>query len=303
MLKPETQFKTNPFSAVVMSLLAAFVLAILPTFAFSQQKDKKSPSVVSLPSLTRSTTRNEVRRLGYGGAITILGAPSGSITIEGWNKSEVDVTADIELRANSEEDLTRLALVNSFVVNKDGNNVRIMSTGTHDKLFMKKVAKDFPKNLLGLPWKIDYRIRVPMMCDLEIDAGRGPIKLSNVDGAVIVKAVESEAQLTLSGGILMVTVAAGKVNLDVPVRSWRGQGVEIRLARGDMTVQFPPGFSGDINADVLRSGKIEYGYAGLAAREDTQATERSIKGRSGAGGTVLTFTVGDGTINFKTREK
>jgi hypothetical protein len=101
----------------------------------------------------------------------------------------------------------------------------------------------------------------------------------------------------------MVTVAAGKVNLDVPVRSWRGRGVEIRLALGDMTVQFPPGFSGDINADVLRSGKIEYGYAGLAALEDTQATERSIKGRSGAGGTVLTFTVGDGTIAFKTREK
>ena len=86
-------------------------------------------------------------------------------------------------------------------------------------------------------------------------------------------------------------------------RSWRGRGVDIRLALGDLTVQFPRGFSGDINADVLRTGKIENNYAGLTPREDTVATPRSIKGRTGAGGTVFNFTVGDGTIKIGERDK
>jgi hypothetical protein len=101
----------------------------------------------------------------------------------------------------------------------------------------------------------------------------------------------------------MVTVAVGKVNLNIPVRSWRGRGVEIRLASGDLTLQLPTGFSGDINADILRTGKIENSYAGLTPREDTVETPKSIKGRAGAGGTVLVFTVGDGTISIKNRDK
>jgi len=297
---PESNYNKARASVVWVMLNALFVIAALPTLAFSQGKDKK---IVPPPTLTRTTTRHEVRRLGYGSAITILGAPSGTITIEGWNKSEVDITADIELRANSEEDLARLALVNSFVVDKDGNRLRIMSTGTHDKKYMKRAAKDFPKNLLGLPWKIDYHIRVPMMCDLDIDAGRGAINLSNVDGAISLKAVESDAELTLTGGMLMATVGVGKVNFKIPARSWRGRGVDIRIASGALTVQLAPGFSGDINADVLRTGMIENNYAGLAPREDTTATPRSMQGRSGAGGTILVFTVGDGTISFKSSDK
>ncbi len=302
MPKNQKLFTTRRASLVCYSLI---VMIMLPSLCFAQQKDKKNQaaSPPAPPALTRTTTRHETRRLGYGSTVTILGAPNGSITIEGWNKSEVDITADIELRADTEEDLARLALVNSFTLDKDGNHLRIMSTGTHDKKFMKKAAKDFPKNLIGLPWKIDYKIRVPQMVDLEIDAGHGPINLSGVEGATSLKAVQSEAQLTLTGGIFMATIATGKVNLNIPQRSWRGRGAEIRLALGDLTVELPPGFSADINADVLRTGKVENTYTALEAREDTNTTPRSIKGRTGAGGVVLIFTVGDGNINIKNSDK
>ena len=66
---------------------------------------------------------------------------------------------------------------------------------------MKKTAKKFPKNLLNMPWKIDYRLRVPVNTDLEINAGHGPVKLSAVEGSVRVSATESETSLTLTGGI------------------------------------------------------------------------------------------------------
>ena len=253
----------------------------------------------SSPLLTRTGTRTETRRLGYGGSVTIIGAPQGSITIEGWARNEVAITANIELKAATEEDLNRLATVNGFILDDDLNHVRVLTTGTHDKEFMRRAAKNFPKKLLGLPWKIDYRIRVPAVTDLEINAGRGPINLKDVEGAIRLSATESETLLTLTGGTVSVTVASGKVGLRIPVRSWRGGGADVRVAAGDLSVEIPPGFNGDIDAEILRVGKIENAFSELQSRERPGVTERLIKGRAGVGGAFFKFTVANGTISIK----
>ncbi|HEX8772096.1 MAG TPA: hypothetical protein VF735_00735 [Pyrinomonadaceae bacterium] len=269
----------------------------------AQQKNKKgtastAPAAAVEPKLKRTTTRHEVRRFGYGSALTILGAPAGSITIEAWSRNEVEITADIELRADTEEDLARLSEINGFLLDEDTNHLRILTTGTHDKATMKRVGKGFPKKLLGLPWKIDYRIRVPAITDIEIDAGRGPIALSGVEGAIRLTALESDLTLNPAGGLLTATVGAGKVNIALAARNWRGAGADIRLAKGDLTLELPAGYSGDINADILRTGRIENNYSTLEPCERTTFTPRSIKGRAGAGGPQLSFTVGDGTLRI-----
>jgi hypothetical protein len=283
------------FCAVIVSLSVQTVSA--------QQKDKGSAPPVAAatpaPALKRTTSRHEVRRFAYGSSLTIVGAPAGSITIEAWQKSEVEISADIELFANSEEELALLSTVNSFAVDEDTNHLRILTTGTHDKQFMRRVAKKFPKTLLNLPWKIDYRIRVPAMCDLEIDAGRGAFNLSGVEGLISLKALESNATLNLSGGSVMATIGGGSVKVNLSARSWRGAGALIQLARGDLTLELPAGFSADINADVLRTGQVENDYAELLPQERTTFTSRSIHGRAGSGGATLSFKVTDGTLRIK----
>lgn len=282
------------------SVLAA--VTALPPSSSAQQKDKRSatPQAQS-PQLTRATTRHETRRFGYGGTVTLIGAPNGSITIEAWPRNEVDVTADIELRAGTEEELTQLSAVNNFVLDEEVNHLRILTTGTHDKQFMKRAAKNFPKKLLGLPWKIDYHIKVPAFTDLEVSAGSGPFKLTGVEGTIRIMAVESKADLTLVGGYVMATVERGSVQVRMTTRNWRGAGADIRLAYGDMTLELPAAASLDINADVLRTGQIERTYDGLEPRERTTFTPRSIRARAGAGGPTLSFTVADGTLRIKQR--
>jgi hypothetical protein len=284
-------------------LLQVFVVLLsLAAAAGSQQKNKKDapvPTATAAPKLTRTTSRHEVRRFGYGSALTLLGAPAGSITIEAWPRSEVDITAEIELRADTEEDLALLSTVNGFVLDEDANRLRILTTGTHDKAFMKRAAKGFPKKLLGLPWKIDYRIRVPAITDIEIDAGRGPVILKGVEGAVTLNALEGDVTINPSGGLLRATVGSGKLNVSLSARSWRGAGADIRLATGELTLELPSGYSGDINADILRTGKIENEYSTLEPCERTTFTPRSIKARAGAGGPQLSFTLGDGTLRIK----
>ena len=292
---------TRPLPIIAFTLLLAATFILIPQSADSaQQKDKKGTPVAP-PTLNRTTSRHEVRRFNYGSSLTIIGAPAGSITIESWPKSEVDITAEIELLAYTEEELDLLAVVNTFKVDDDINHLRILTTGTHDKTYMKKVAKKFPKTLMNLPWKIDYHVRVPANCDLSIDAGRGAISLSGVEGSISLKALESDVTLVLTGGTLMATIGAGSVKVSMPSRSWRGAGAIIQLALGDLTLELPAGFNADINADILRSGQIENSYETLVPLERTTFTTRSIRGRAGAGGATLALKVTEGTIRIKTQ--
>lgn len=256
-------------------------------------------SAPEIQLLTRTSTRRETRRFAYGGTVTLIGAPRGSVTVEGWSRNEVEIVADIELKGPTEADLDQLALVNTFVFDEDLNHLSVLTTGTHDRIFMKRAAKNFPKKLLNLPWKIDYRLRVPANTDLDINAGHGPVKLLGVEGAMRVSATESETALTLSGGVVTATVTAGAITLTVPSRSWRGSGADIRIASGTINVDLPPGFSGDIDAEVLRNGKIVNTYDGLASREKPGITERTVRARAGAGGPYFKFTVGDGIVNIR----
>lgn len=278
--------------------VSLILICVLSNPTLSQKN--KTPQPTRVPDLVRTTSRHEVRRLGYGGSVSIIGAPDGSISIEGWTRNEVDISAEIQLRANTEADLNLLAALNTFVLDEDLNHIRVLSTGTHDKEFMRRVAKKFPKTLLGLPWKIDYRIRLPIVTDVEINAGRGPISISGVEGNIRLSATESEVKLNQTGGTLMATVAVGKVNLNIPSRSWRGIGGELRVAAGELNLDIPNGFSGDIDAEILRSGRIENKYEGLEDRR-TRGTPGSnqLKATAGAGGAFFKLVMGDGVIRIK----
>ncbi|MCU1266383.1 MAG: hypothetical protein JWM21_2701 [Acidobacteria bacterium] len=290
---------SNSDSMLTRLVLIAVAMVLLGANSSSlAQKNKKGPPVPVGPLLTRTVSRHEVRRFGYGGTVTVVGAPHGSITIEGWAKNEIDITAEIEVQAANEEDLARLAAINGFFLDDQLNHLSVLTTGMHDRSYMRKHGKNFPKQLLGLPWKIDYRLRVPIATQLDINGGIGAINLSGVEGAVRLGAPQTEAMLTLIGGVVDGTFGAGTVNVRIPTRSWRGGGLQIQLATGDLNVELPAAFSGDIDADILRTGKIENTFPGLEVRERTPFTEKSIQGRAGAGGAYLKFSVGAGTIRL-----
>ncbi len=266
--------KTAKSAIFVLTAGLSLVAAVASGSQVAAQKNKK-PVIPAGPLLTRTITRHESRRFFYAGTVTITGAPNGSVIIEGWQRNEVEISAEIELQAPTEADLSRLAPLNNFVIDEDANHLRIITTGTHDRAFMKRAAKDFPKSLIGLPWKIDYHIKVPAVTDLEVNAGIGPTRLAGVEGAIRLNAVQTDAILSLTGGLVSVIVQSGTIEVTVPALSWHGLGADIKVASGNLTIGLMPGFSGEINASVLRTGEVKNGYPNLEPRERTRAV--SIK--------------------------
>ena len=144
-------------------IFALSVAAASAAFSFEPAvaQKEKNPSGPAAANLKRTIHRRATHRLPYGGSMTLVAPPVSSITIEGWSRSEIDIEADIELQAPTEADLDLLAAINNFAVDVDTNHVRILSSGTHDKKYLQRVAKKFPKTLVGLPWKIDFRLKIP----------------------------------------------------------------------------------------------------------------------------------------------
>src|SRR5688572_26756861 len=84
-------------------------------------QQKKTTEVNKPTQLVRTTVRRERLRFPYGGTLTIVGAPAGSITIEAWPNPEVDIVAEVQLKADTEQDLDRLAAVNNLVLDDVAN--------------------------------------------------------------------------------------------------------------------------------------------------------------------------------------
>jgi hypothetical protein len=279
----------------ILKLLAfAFVFATFSINSFAQT----APQFIK-----RTTYKSDSLELGAGGTVSIIGAPNGSIEIEGWDKNEIEIAAEIEVQGATESDLSKLAEVNGFVLDDSFGHVRIISVGTHDKDYMKRTAKNFPKNLLGLPFRIDYKIKLPRYCDLNIDGGNGDLLIGNVDGSMKIKYLNSNAVFNLVGGAINATIGGGSVDVTIPTRGWRGRSADIQLASGTMNVRLPISFNAQIDASILRTGQIENTFAALKPRTRVKFTEKSISAKAGTGGVPLNFTVGDGMLKISELKK
>jgi hypothetical protein len=104
--------------------------------------------------------------------------------------------------------------------------------------------------------------------------------------------------MDLIGGAIDATFGVGNVDVKINSRSWRGRQLNVGLANGMLNVRFPQNLSADLNASILKTGKIENALENLKPRDRAKFSEKSIVARAGNGGALLSFTVGDGDLKL-----
>ncbi len=257
-------------------------------------------SAVSAQSLKRTTFKTDRLDFGMGGTVSLVGAPRGSVTIEGWQRNEVEISAEVENEARTAAALDAMAVINGFVLDEGLGHIRINAVGTDDKALMKRLKHKVPKEAGA--YRISFTIRVPRFTDLDINGGEGAFSLRDVDGTIKVNFAKSDSRIALAGGIFFGTFGEGDVRVSVPTRSWRGRLADVQLAKGRLSLVLPRVFDAEVSADVLRTGKVENMYEPLKPRPRTAFTEKSVVGKAGNGGVSLKMTVGDGLITISESE-
>jgi hypothetical protein len=258
-------------------------------------------AVAAQGRFTRTATKTETLLFGAGGTVAIIGAPMGSINISAAAGNQIEIVAEVSIQANNEADLATLANVIGFAVDDGRTRAGIVTLGPHNRFGGKKLPKDFPKRLVGLPFRIDYNIKVPRYCDLEIDVGEGDLTVSGIEGSVRLNAVKTRARVELAGTLTAV-ISSGQLELSPDQRAWRGRPISVSLASGTIMVDFPTRASADVTAKVLRTGTVVNSISELKPRDRRSPfTTQTVAGTLGVGGPQVLLTVGDGSITLRQR--
>jgi DUF4097 and DUF4098 domain-containing protein YvlB len=233
---------------------------------------------------------------------------NGDISIEGWDKSEAEVT--VTMHGGSVADRRALAIIPST----DGGNLSLRTGARVDGI------------------KVDYVIKLPRrLAGISLEAVNSDINLSEVGGAVAVNNANGNVSISGAKGSVAVTTKSGSVDLsgitgDVSITVASGSiqladvegAVEARTISGDLSVAFnsvAPGkpikiatTSGDVELDIkpdldaeLRaqtiSGDIEIDEA-FGIEVAKQLVGRRANGKIGKGGLPLTIDTVSGDIRI-----
>jgi|SRR5688572_11020004 len=207
---------------------------------------------------------------------------NGSLTIQGWNKKEFEVTAvktvgreeyldDVEIRRNFDDDHLRIDVKYDDFDDDDENR-------WHN----------------GSIVSVDFTIRVPYGTEIDaVELVNGDIEIKNVEGDVEVSSVNGEVSGEKLGGHVELATVNGEVSLraDGGVKSIRMHSVN-----GGVTLVLPKKFDARINAGTVH-GSIR-AIDGLDV-DATKFTGSSMQGTIGKGGLNVDLNTVNGSIEIR----
>jgi DUF4097 and DUF4098 domain-containing protein YvlB len=201
---------------------------------------------------------------------------SGTIEIEGWERSEIKVTADMESPAAKF----------TPVIDDEGLVIDVMN----DTRGRESVGD------------VNFKIQVPADATVDLETRIGQITVRNVRGAMVRAVVTSSGDIDLTGiraFKVMASNITGNILFDAEMLS--GGLYDLKSTQGDINVRISGGSGFTLTATAPRTRNISLGN--LAQRGDFsfQGDNRRVVGRVGDGSATLTPTSLRGSIMFYTR--
>ena len=197
---------------------------------------------------------------------------SGTVIVEGWNRSEVQVQAYLE---------TPAAAINPQLVE-----------GT---LFINMVKDNYGRGDVG---PVNFTIRVPFDAMVDIETRIGNLNVTNVRGALVRAKISSDGDITLtniSAKVVSAENGIGNIFFDGDIQS--GGIYRFTSTSGDINLRVPFNSSFRLVATAPSTRSINLGsFAGGDLR--FVGDGRRVTGRFGDGSSSLTVTNQRGSIAF-----
>jgi hypothetical protein len=201
---------------------------------------------------------------------------SGTIEIEGWERGEIKVTADMESPA------ARF----TPVVDDEGLVINVMNDTRGRDSF----------------GDVNFKIQIPADAAVDLETRMGNITVRTVRGSMVRAVVTSSGDIDLTGiraFKVMASNITGNILFDAELLG--GGSYDLKSTQGDINVRISGGSGFTLTATAPRTRNISLGN--LAQRGDFsfQGDNRRVVGRVGDGSATLTTTNLRGSIMFYTR--
>ncbi len=197
---------------------------------------------------------------------------TGTVTVEGWDKAEVSVSASMEApAANIEPQSLSGTIVINLVKDNQG------------------------RNEVG---NVNFLIRVPYSSSVDIETRMGNLNVSNVRGGLVRAHISSEGDITLTN-IAAENVAAENLIGDIFFDGTIAESGNYRFTstRGNINLRIPFNSSFRLIATAPSTRSISLGDFGNGAMRYVNDGRRVV-GQSGEGSATLSVTNQRGGISF-----
>jgi DUF4097 and DUF4098 domain-containing protein YvlB len=197
---------------------------------------------------------------------------SGTVTVEGWNKDQVQISAYLEAPA--------------------ANIVPQSLSGT---ILINVVKDNQGRNEVG---NVNFTIKVPFTSSVDIETRVGNLNVSNVRGGLVRANISSEGDITLTN-IGASNVAAenviGDIFFDGEIQS--GGNYRFVSMRGNINIRIPSNAGFKLVAKAPSTRNISLG-AFSGGNMNVVSDGRQVIGKNGDGSATLTVTNQRGSISL-----
>jgi DUF4097 and DUF4098 domain-containing protein YvlB len=212
---------------------------------------------------------------------------NGDVTIEGWKKNEVSISA---VKNGTSKDLDRIKIV--VDVDKYEGKEWI-----HIKTEYVESRGGF-LSFLQNAGSIDYTIKAPFDAILEdVELVNGNLKVTGITGYLSLGTVNGSITATGMAGDAWVETVNGNLDLSFDKMS-NGQSVDLGSVNGAIVLRIPAKANAHVEAETL-NGNVSNEF-GLTV-EKGQWVGRSMEGLLGSGGARITLETVNGSIDIKKR--
>ena len=200
---------------------------------------------------------------------------SGTVTVEGWNRAEISITASLE---------TPSAIVQPQSLN--------------DKIVINLIKDNAGRGDIG---NVNFRIRVPYNTAVDIETRMGNLKVTNIRSSYVRAHISTEGDIDLTN-IVAVRVYAENLSGDIFFDGELQSGGFYRFSsmQGSINIRIPIPSSFKLLATAPSTRSIDLG-AFADGNMKTVGDGRRIVGQSGDGSASMQVTNQKGTISFVRR--
>lgn len=196
---------------------------------------------------------------------------SGTITVEGWDRHEIAISAYLEAPA--------------------ANLVPQSLSGT---IVLDLVRENQGRNV----GNVNFQIRVPRSSVVDIETRIGNLSVTNITGGLVRAIITTEGDITLtniSAGAVDAQNGIGDIFFDGEMRS--GGQYRFTSMKGNINLRIPFESSFRLIATAPSTRNIDLGpFRGANMRFVSDG--RRVAGQAGEGGSTLTVTNQRGSISF-----
>jgi len=167
--------------------------------------------------------------------IEVDGGTNGGVSVMGWDRNEIKVTAEITTWARTEREAEAMAAAISID-------------------YGQTIHAKGPSMGRKQGWSVSFALHVPYESNLDLRAHNGGISIGDVTGEIDFKTLNGGVSLDNLAGDVRGRTTNGGVRVTLTGKTWQGNGLDVETTNGGIRMSVPADYSADLETGTVNGG-------------------------------------------------